>query len=642
MSNLDRNLRCANALTGIGTVKEAVEALEPERVAGATSLFRGLIVEALDEAKSILSVAAKIDEATIAQYREAEELQHKASDAVEPSRLLFDAAVAKRLELVDPTIESVEAPVAAATAPSVAGELSLAQPAHLPVLFPEVFLGSNAGFSCIIGNPPWKPLEVDVHAWWGQRFPGLHRGLNVAARNPKIERLAAERPDLAAEYEEEIALTNQMRKTIVAGPFPGITTGDADLYKAFCWRDWQVLRSGGRLGIVLPRTALMTKGSAKWLQEVLANGTFEDVVTLTNSREWVFAGIDERYSIGLVVAAKGTNGPVRFAGPFYDRASFDSRAESVPVPREEFSAWTPDALFPSIPNATSSEVMRLMKLHQPFNKAERFGFRPVQGDMNATTNKKTGIFSTDTDSPIGDIPVWTGAAVDIWSASKAEPYGFAEESVLVPHLLEKTKKATRNRRSAFFGLKVETADDLPFNRARVALLDVTSPTNTRSALFCLVPPRVALVNAAPFLVRTLGDETDEAFLLGVACSIPFDWFCRRWIELHLNFFILDHFPVRRPASDDARRERVVELAGRLAATDDRYSTWAEAVGVPVGSLDAEDERTAAMAELDALSAHLYGLSESHVHHIFETFHHGWDYSDRMTAVLKHYGDWEYK
>ena len=46
-----------------------------------------------------------------------------------------------------------------------------------------------------------------------------------------------------------------------------------------------------------------------------------------------------------------------------------------------------------------------------------------------------------------------------------------------------------------------------------------------------------------------------------------------------------------------------------------------------------------IAELDAVVAHLYGLSESHLTHIFETFHEGWDYQPRLTAVLKHYKSW---
>ena len=45
-------------------------------------------------------------------------------------------------------------------------------------------------------------------------------------------------------------------------------------------------------------------------------------------------------------------------------------------------------------------------------------------------------------------------------------------------------------------------------------------------------------------------------------------------------------------------------------------------------------------ELDAVVAHLYGLNERHLRHIFETFHEGWDYEERLRATLRHFRDWK--
>ena len=99
----------------------------------------------------------------------------------------------------------------------------------------------------------------------------------------------------------------------------------------------------------------------------------------------------------------------------------------------------------------------------------------------------------------------------------------------------------------------------------------------------------------------------------------------------------------KPAFVDKRNgkplwQRTVTLAGRLACPDKRFAKWAKAVGVECGKLDAT-EKDDMIAELDAVVAHLYGLSESHLMHIFETFHEGWDYQPRLTAVLKHYKAW---
>ena len=61
-------------------------------------------------------------------------------------------------------------------------------------------------------------------------------------------------------------------------------------------------------------------------------------------------------------------------------------------------------------------------------------------------------------------------------------------------------------------------------------------------------------------------------------------------------------------------------------------------GANYGALDPDDKQDK-IHELDALVAHLYELSESQLIHIFETFHEGWNYEERLNQVLKHYHAW---
>ena len=84
---------------------------------------------------------------------------------------------------------------------------------------------------------------------------------------------------------------------------------------------------------------------------------------------------------------------------------------------------------------------------------------------------------------------------------------------------------------------------------------------------------------------------------------------------------------------------MLEIAGRLAAVDDRFAEWAAEVGVPVGSVRDEAEKTDLVCELDACVAHLYGLDESDLAVIYETFHERTDYSERHSAVLEHFRRW---
>lgn len=86
------------------------------------------------------------------------------------------------------------------------------------------------------------------------------------------------------------------------------------------------------------------------------------------------------------------------------------------------------------------------------------------------------------------------------------------------------------------------------------------------------------------------------------------------------------------------RERVIQLAGRLAAEDNRYADWADRVGVNYGPLD-RNVQLDKIYELDAVISHLYGLTREHIEVIFETFHDKWDHRKRLARVLEYYDEW---
>jgi hypothetical protein len=157
----------------------------------------------------------------------------------------------------------------------------------------------------------------------------------------------------------------------------------------------------------------------------------------------------------------------------------------------------------------------------------------------------------------------------------------------------------------------------------------------------LLPPKIFLTNKAPYFLWPVGDEKDQAYLLGVICSLSLDWYARRFVEISMNYHVLNPFPVPRSDRSDSRWRRTVELAGRLACPNKRFKKWAEAVGVEYGSIDA-DKKEDMIHELDAVVAHLYGVSAEQLTHIFSTFHEGWDYTDRLKATVAHYRTWANK
>jgi len=240
--------------------------------------------------------------------------------------------------------------------------------------------------------------------------------------------------------------------------------------------------------------------------------------------------------------------------------------------------------------------------------------------------------------------VYKGASFDIWQPDTGTYYASVNAAEISDHLQEKRQRAHGHAKSPFSEFDegwISDPSTLPCRHPRIAFRDVTNRTNTRTVITALVPGDIVLTNKAPYLLHPSGTTGDAAFVLGILSSMILDWYARCVVELSLNFHILNNFPIPDADIDsDPVGARVVEIAGRLAAVDERYAEWAAEVGVPVGSVRDEATKQDLVCELDACVAHLYGLDESDLAVVYETFHEGKDYSDHHAAVLEHFRRWE--
>jgi hypothetical protein len=645
LSFLDHNLVEGNSLVGVATTDEAAEFLRDS----AGSLF-GLTTDALvGAAREAMSRLSRLCDADAAEIESARKAMGDARAAVRPAGALFDIVAAARIdEGVEQSVARnatrwTEDPTRLPGSPDhrrAREVLSATRSLHFPVAFPEVFLRERAGFDVMLGNPPWEEATLEEKRFWTRHDPGFH-ALSQPAQEARRKRLRRERPDLVQLYEKELAEASLVRRLLTSGPFPGMGTGDPDVYKAFVWRFWQLTTSpDGRIGVVLPRSALAAKGSREFRLTAFKEGVVEDLTILLNRAGWVFDDAEHRYTIALVSMRKSTppdNATLPFRGPFVDRLEYETGRHHQPTRFlvRDVLGWTDTAALPLLPDETSAEVFAQLRKapRLDLDDGQSWMARPY-AELHATQDKK--YMKLVADQPDGYWPVFTGESFDIWESDTGSYYAWADPDKMTRVLQEK-----RLRARTFDGLPQSWAKDprtLPCWSARVAFRDVTNRTNRRTVIAALLPPRVFITNKAPYFLWPRGDERDQAYLLGVLCSIPLDWYARRFVEINLNYFILNPFPIPRPDRAHARWIRTVALAGRLAAADKRFARWAKAVGVECGGLD-EDERQDMIHELDAVVANLYGLSEHQLRHVYETFHEGWDYASRLEGVLTHYRRW---
>jgi hypothetical protein len=641
---LDHNLVQGNALVGIGTIDEVRAWFEKH----STRMFPVDADNLLGQAKQPLTRLARLADASLKDVEAARHAMVEARLALAPTRALCDIIVAEPLNadihLQPEDWDKQKRQIHSSTAARLAAkELDGLHPLHFPVAFPEVFLRQRRGFDVVLGNPPWQEATIEETAFWGRHFPGL-RGMSQRDLERERARLHRQRPDLATIYEREVEEMERVRKTLTTGAYPGMGTGDPDLYKAFCWRFWNLTTAdGGRIGVVLPRSAMSAKGSEEFRKAVFAAAADVDLTMLLNRGGWVFDEAEHRYTIALASIAHGKSKgeTIGLRGPFATPAAFDAGHRSTPArftPANVLS-WNDSASLPLLPTEQSIEVFAQLRKapRLDLNDGKSWRARP-DTELHATAQKPLMDLESEK-CPKGFWPVFKGESFDIWTPDTGVYYAFADPAEVIPWLYAKRLRSGKSRADsahAEFSLAYrQNKDTLACNSPRIAFRDVSRATDSRTVRACLLPPRIFLTNKAPYLLWPRGDVLDQAFLLGVLCSIPLDWYARRFVEVSMNFFIFNPFPVPRPSRDDKRWQRVVALAGRLASPDKRFAAWAKAVGVDYGALQ-DGEKQDMIAELDAVVAHLYGLTEKQLGHIFETFHEGWDYETRLSAVLRHF------
>lgn len=638
MSSLDHNLVCANSLTGIGSINEALDVVVSGRQGKHPSFYDSDFTDILEKAKQTLADAALLAEATKEQARMASRAARRAIKEAEEAKYICDAAVLIRCGLMSNT-DGLEPNQIAKRASKPENQELLAplKPAHMPVLFPEVFVRDNSGFDVLVGNPPWEEVMVEEPKFWLRVQPGL-LGLSAADLKKAISDLRKKRPELIPDLEREIETAADLRHALLAAPFPGLGTGDVDLYRVFAWRNWQLLRSGGRLGQVFPRSLLTAAGNEEWRKEVFVNGVV-NVQTLVNTRGWVFPDVTHQYTIALVQISKehDQSKSVTIGGPFHSYQELSKcDTNQVNLGIELLRNGAESLSLPQISDPMSAEVFTRLRLSPRIDAGVNGAmFRPVT-EFHATNDRKAFDAGVATQELW---PVLGGSGFNLYSPDTGDVYAWAKPSQALKVLQERRLRQVRLKSSAFYGMPEAWANDastLPALNPRIAFRDIARATDPRSCIACLVSGEVFLTNKAPYLFRSGGTEVDEAFVLGVLSSLPLDWYLRRYLELGMNFHIFNGLPIPQVASDDLRFQQIVNNSGRLAAVDERYSDWAKAVGVKVGSVKTDAEKDSLIAENDALVAHLYGLTRAQLEHVFKTFHRGWDYAPRLEKVLSFY------
>lgn len=162
----------------------------------------------------------------------------------------------------------------------------------------------------------------------------------------------------------------------------------------------------------------------------------------------------------------------------------------------------------------------------------------------------------------------------------------------------------------------------------IAFRDVTNATNERTCITSLVPGGVGTGHKAPLLFSSR-DLVSNNILLAMLSSIVFDYVARQKVGgSSMGFFIMKQMPILTPKqiTDSRWLPIIIERVARLCWFNHDLDGWMEELreecpeeySLPEEPVIwDEGQRAVWQAELDAIFAHLYGLSTEDLRYILD-------------------------
>ncbi len=490
-------------------------------------------------------------------------------------------------------------------------DLERVRPFHWGVGFPEVFYSAdgtpkdNPGFTIIVGNPPWEIVKPDLREFYAQFDDRIESHMTRAQVEARIAELEAEDPRRPADFAAQSTAIEQTAAYVRQSPdYTRQGRGDTATHKLFLERVYGLLQANGRIGYVVP-SGIYTDLGTKALREMLLNeGNIQYIFSFSNER-YFFSGVHHDFKFALLGAQKGEQ-----RDGFWAAFRFNPRVAIAP---DSFNAFVSnlDNLFfmhRDILRKFSPDSMSVMEFQdrQDYLLAEKiYADHLLIGeesnlawniefaqDFHMTNDRD--LFNT---TELG-LPLYEGKMIWQFDGFYAAP----------TYWIDETKGSTALQRNWFRGY-------------RFAFREVSNISNARTCISTILPPNT-------FAGHTLWtgitpDVLSTLYVVAVLNSFCIDWLVRFKGGKHVTLFLMKSLPLPRLNPGDPTFDAIVPRAARLTCTRSEFADlWREVTGSDwneaSGATDPA-ERQQLRDEIDALVAHLYGLTRDEFDHILGTF-----------------------
>lgn len=468
--------------------------------------------------------------------------------------------------------------------------------------FPTVY--SEGGFDVVVTNPPWEKWKPDSQEFFEQRDLGF-KSLPTQKAKARMQEILRKRPIAKKAWNEYNAhiealsaiFRNEDNYQYQSGEVDGRrVSGDLDLYKLFTEKAFQLLKPGGLAGLVVP-SGLYTDLGAKGVRLLLYEKCqIESLYSFENRGHKIFPDVHASYKPIVITFRKGGK-TSKFPCAFFLHTEEDlQKAEKNPtiltiefIKKSSPSSWNvleiKSDLDYSIVNKLLEHPHLGTELKDKWNIQMTSGFHMTNDSHLFKPASACGI------------PLLEGKNIHQfthqWKEAPKPRYSIPNKDV----------EANLNPEKAYH------------KGYWLAYRLIASSTNERTLISAVIPP--GFVCGHSVAVVQVPDLKTMSYLCGVVNSFIADYFMRQKVSANITMFNFRELPVPRIDSGPIFKD-IVKKVAQLTCTTSEYAKLREDVGIDFAVVN-ENDRKIVQAQIDALVAKLYGITESELAHILSKF-----------------------
>lgn len=533
--------------------------------------------------------------------------------------------------------------------------------------FPDVFNREEAGFDCVIGNPPWERMKLQEREFFSLPAPEIATATNAAKRRQLVSKLEVDEPALHERYQTALAAADSLLTYCRASDrYPLTGKGDINTYAVFAELAYRLVAPHGRVGLLVPSGIASDMTTKDFFAAIAESNRLIRLYDFENKK--VFFP-DVHASFKFCILNFGGEQTVTSQADFVFFAhcveELDAPSRHVPLSGDDIRLLNPNTrtcpIFATRRDAQiTKSIYRRVPVLIDHNRKGPTGnpwdiqFKRMFDQTNdAESFREPGTLKADGFKLKANRWVkGKQSYLPLYEAKMFRPYdhrfgtvfentsnwinqGQTHETNLVQHqnpehlVLPRWWIGEKAVRDAFAG-------SLP--PALLAFRDITRATDVRTFLASMIPMAGA-INTAPLIHSETTSPRQMLCLLGCLNSLPLDFVAKQKTgHIHMNFFIVEQLPILTPDTYAKRcpwdqrktlEKWISERVLKLTCTAEDMLPLAEDCNFTSGSFQTEyggrlnkwdeAERAELMAELDAAFFHLYGLNRDEVEYILSTF-----------------------